>query len=308
MSAGPASSPTVDRVLQLQRTAGNAAVGRWLAREVITDIEVPSAVNHTRGTVTQDDHALRHERHQGVPFVRGAGEDASGVDPSDIRQGFIGDCFFLSPLMATARINPSKVAKMVRGPIGESPSGGSAYEVKLYNDSGDLVTHHVDDRFISNADGTPRYAQYGDRSAVGPELWVMLMEKAWAAQRGGFNNMDFGAASDGLRAVTGKSSTWHNVATENTDQIIANISQAVADGKPVVCNTPATITSPALAWATAAGISLVNAHSYNVASASKTARTIDVQNPHGRNHLPGLAVGDFRMIFEWYGILDSSVK
>jgi hypothetical protein len=84
--------------------------------------------------------------------------------------------------------------------------------------------------------------------------------------------------------------------------------RAVADGKPVVCNTPATITGPALAWATAAGISLVNAHSYNVAGANKTARTIDVQNPHGRNHLPGLAVGDFRMIFEWYGILDSSVR
>ena len=42
----------------------------------------------------------------------------------------------------------------------------------------------------------------------------MLMEKAWAAQRGGFNNIDFGMASDGLRAVTGKSSTWHNSPTE----------------------------------------------------------------------------------------------
>ena len=42
----------------------------------------------------------------------------------------------------------------------------------------------------------------------------MLMEKAWAAQRGGFNNLDFGQASDGLRAVTGKSSTWHNIAAE----------------------------------------------------------------------------------------------
>ena len=47
--------------------------------------------------------------------------------------------------MATARINPVKVAKLVRGPIGESSA--SVYEVKLDNDSGDLVTHHVDDRF-----------------------------------------------------------------------------------------------------------------------------------------------------------------
>ena len=55
--------------------------------------------------------------------------------------------------MATARINPAQGREMVRGPIGESPSGGSVYEVKLYNDSGELVTHHVDDRFVSNADG-----------------------------------------------------------------------------------------------------------------------------------------------------------
>jgi Calpain family cysteine protease len=307
MNAGPASSPTVERVLRLQRTAGNAAVGRWLARAEVSDIEIPTAVNHTHGGVLQDDHALAHIRHKGVPFVRGAGEDASGVDAGDIRQGFIGDCFFLSPLMAAARINPGKIAHMVRGPIGES-AGNSVYEVKLYDAAGDLVTHHIDDRFVSTAAGDPRYAQYGDMSALGPELWVMLMEKAWAAQRGGFNNMDFGLASDGLRAVTGKSSSWHNVGTESTDQIIANISQAVADGKPVVCNTPGTITGPALAWAAAAGISLVSGHSYNVASANATARTIDVANPHGRNHLPGLAVGNFRMIFEWYGILDASVR
>jgi hypothetical protein len=298
----------VQRVLQLQRTAGNAAVGRWLARSVIEDIEVPAAVNHTLNGVLQDDHGLRHERHRGVPFVRGAGEDASGVDASDIRQGSTGDCFFLSPLMATARINPARVWRMVRGPIGESPSGGSAYEVKLYNDAGELVKHHVDDRFVSNADGTPRYAQYGDISAQGPELWVMLLEKAWAAQRGGFNNMDFGRASDGLKAVTGKASTWHNVASESTDQILQNIWQAVQDGKPVVCNTPATITSPALAWATTNGITLISGHSYNVAGANKTAGAIDVANPHGRNHLPGLSVGNFRMIFEWYGILDESVR
>lgn len=295
-------------MLQLQRTAGNAAVGQWLARAVVSDVEVPSAVNHTHGGVLQDDSGLRHIRHAGVPFVRGAGEDASGVDANDIRQGAIGDCFFLSPLMATARINPGRIAHMVRGPIGDSPSGGSVYEVKLYDASGDLVTHHIDDRFITTAAGNPQYAQYGDMSALGPELWVMLMEKAWAAQRGGFNNMDFGMASDGLRAVTGKSSTWHNVAGETTDQIMANIWQAFHDDKPVVCNTPATITGPALAWANANGISLVSGHSYNVESANRTDREISVANPHGRNHLRGLSVGAFRMIFEWYGILDASVK
>jgi hypothetical protein len=305
VTAAGARSPALERVLQLQRTAGNAAVGRLL-REVIADVEVPAAVNHTHGGVLQDDHALAHERHAGVPFVRGEHEDASGVDASDVRQGNIGDCFFLSPLMATARINPRRISQMVRR-IGESPSGGDAYEVKLYDASGRIVTHHVDDRFVSNSDGTPRYAQYGDRSASGPELWVMLMEKAWAAQRGGFNNMDFGMANDGLMAVTGKGSTWHHVADENTDQILNNIWHAVQDGKPVIPITPGPITTPALTWAAAAGITLIPSHAYNVESANRSDREIDVANPHGRNHLRGLSVENFRMVFDWYLVGNASM-
>ncbi len=92
----------------------------------------------------------------------------------------------------------------------------------------------------------------------------MLMEKAWAAQRGGFNNLDFGQASDGLMAVTGKTGTWHHVAAETATQILENIAQAVQDGKPVIRITPGPITSPALAWATATGITLVPSHAYNV--------------------------------------------
>jgi Calpain family cysteine protease len=300
-------SPAIARVLQLQRTAGNAAVGRLL-REVIQDIEVPAAVNHTRpGAATQDDHALRHLRHRGHAFVRDRHEDASGADPSDIRQGNIGDCFFLSPLMATVRINPRRIANMVRR-IGESPSGGDAYEVKLYNADGDLVTHHVDDRFVSNADDTPAYAQYGDRASDGgQELWVMLMEKAWAAQRGGFNNLDFGQASDGLMAVSGKRSTWHRIANETSDQILNNIWQAVQDGKPVIPITPGPITTAALAWAAAARIPLVPSHAYNVERANRSDREIDVANPHGRNHLRALSPETFRMIFDWYLVSDSSV-
>ena len=114
--------------------------------------------------------------------------------------------------------------------IGESPSGGDAYEVKLYNASGDLVTHHVDDRFVTNEHGTRRRTPSTAIRAAdgGQELWVMLMEKAWAAQRGGFNNLDFGQASDGLMAVSAaRRGTWHRIATENADTILTNIAQAV---------------------------------------------------------------------------------
>jgi hypothetical protein len=257
-------------VLQLQRTAGNAAVGRWLSRAEITDVEVPAAVTTPTTASSRTITRCATSATRAPRFVRGAGEDASGVDANDIVQGFIGDCFFLSPLMATARINPSRVAKLVRGPIGQQRLRGQALQ-RLRR---------------------PRHAPH--------RRPLHLQRRRDAALRAV------------RRPVGGRPGAVGDADGEGVGGPARRLQQhglrAVADGKPVVCNTPATITGPALAWATAAGISLVNAHSYNVAGANKTARTIDVQNPHGRNHLPGLAVGDFRMIFEWSGILDSSVK
>ena len=170
---------------------------------------------------------------------------------------------------------------MVRGPIGESPTGGDAYEVKLYNAAGELVTHHVDDRFVTSGPARRRYAQYGDNSAKGPGAWVMLMEKAWAAQRGGFNNLDFGQASDGLRAVTGKSSTWHHIAAE-IDRPDPREHRAGGPGRQAGDpNHAGHDHLPAQAWAAANGITLVPSHAYNVESANRTDREIDVANPHG---------------------------
>ena len=75
---------------------------------------------------------------------------------------------------------------------------------------------------------------------------------------------------------------------------------SVSSRRPVIPITPGPITTPALTWAAAAGVSLVPSHAYNVASANRSDREIDVANPHGRNHLYGLSVENFRMVFDWY--------
>ena len=64
--------------------------------------------------------------------------------------------------------------------------------------------------------------------------------------------------------------------------------------------TPGPITTPALTWAATNGITLIPSHAYNVESANRSDREIDVANPHGRNHLRALDVANFRMIFDWY--------
>jgi hypothetical protein len=302
-AAASAPSTVAERLLLLQGQAGNAAVGRAVVARLGSGIEVPSA--------RAGDRSLRHLRHSGVAFVRGAGEDASGVNAYDVVQGAIGDCFFLSPLMSVARLNPGRIARMIRGPVGQTAVGANIYEVTLYvPEDGDWEprTFRLDDRFPSDASGRPVYAQYGDMSGQGPELWVMLMEKAWAAARGSYENIHFGSAADGLRALTGEDSDWTRVADRDSDDILDDIEDALDDGQPVICNTFQTLSTAALTRATQLGVTLTAAHSYNAAWASEEDGRLNIANPHGRNHLWNLAIADFKLFFEWYCILDESVR
>lgn len=298
----PAPRTIADRLLVLQRQAGNAAVGRAVLARLGSGIVVPSA--------RTGDRSLRHERHAGTPFVRGAGEDVSGVNAYDVVQGAIGDCFFLSPLMAVARLNPGRIARMIRGPVGQTGVGANIYEVTLYVPEGgdwEQRTFRLDDRFPTDAGGRPMYAQYGDMSGRGPELWVMLMEKAWAAARGSYQNIHFGRADDGLRALTGEDSDWTQVAGRDGDDILDDIEDALGDGQPVICNTHQTLSPAALQRANQLSVTVTAAHSYNVAWASEDAGKLHIANPHGRNHLWNLSIADFKLFFEWYCILDESV-
>ena len=61
-------------------------------------------------------------------------------------------------------------------------------------------------------------------------------------------------------------------------------------------------------WADTNNITLIPSHAYNVESANRSDREIDVANPHGRNHLRSLDVGNFRMIFDWYLVGNESMK
>ena len=178
------------------------------------------------------------------------------------------------------------------------------YEVKLYNHSGELVTHHVDDRFITNADGTPRYAQYGDRPPSGPELWVMLMEKAWAAQRGGFNNMDFGQASDGLMAVTGKSSHLaqdrHREHQPDPHRTSPRRTQTASPSSPTPRRPSPARRSPGRPRpASRSSKPLLQRRR------ARTGPTTHDRRPEPARRAttcPASPSGDFRMIFEWYRI------
>ena len=62
----------------------------------------------------------------------------------------VGDCFFLSPLMAIARINPRARERLVAADRRDGDPAANVYEVTLLRRRrGELVTYRVDDRFVT---------------------------------------------------------------------------------------------------------------------------------------------------------------
>ena len=145
--AGPRSA--AEFALALQRMGGNAAAARALSRVVR-----PDARTTTSG---QDDTALSYQRHTGSVYVQAAGEHETGINADDVVQGALGDCYFLSPVMAVARINPRKIHRLIRGPVETWADGTRIYDVDLYEGhaigSPSKRTQRISDRFVTTASG-----------------------------------------------------------------------------------------------------------------------------------------------------------
>lgn len=151
---------------------------------------------------------------------------------SDVKQGQLGDCYFLASLAAIANKKPDKIKEM----IDISKIDPAIY---FYDDL--LQTHkiHVDKKFwVTENDEFPIYAQYGSSTANKKEIWTMLIEKAWAkindcnyaniiGSNGKNRRIDFSLALTGIKAIN--ESIHSNNNKYISDRINAHILQ-----KPVV--------------------------------------------------------------------------
>ena len=302
--SGPATAAAL--ALGLQRSAGNAATAQLLQRLV-------SPQARTSAT-EQDDTGLEFRRFEGHAFVRDHGEHSSGVDADDIKQGLLGDCYFLSPLAAAARINPAKIRQLIRGPVDTQPGGARIYEVDLYEGhwigNPSKRTVRVTDRFVSTAGGDSRYAQPGDVAAgsTGGEIWVMLLEKAYAGMRGGYDKAHSGLMADGMTAVTGIDTDWESIAGRSDARVWSDIAGCVRDGKPVTIQTKQELTGDELAEARDIGYTIHAKHAYNIASVNEEWQTIDIRNPHGMNHLNGFPLVRLKRFFDYYVMSEQSFR
>ncbi|KAL3697653.1 hypothetical protein R1sor_011729 [Riccia sorocarpa] len=136
------------------------------------------------------------------------------ANASDVCQGRLGDCWFLSAVAVLTEA--SKISEVIITP--EFNEEG-IYTVRFCI-QGEWVPVVVDDWIPCEAQGKPAFAT----SRKGNELWVSILEKAYAKLHGSYEALDAGVVQDALVDLTGG-------AGEEIDMTSAHVQLDLASGR-----------------------------------------------------------------------------
>ncbi|WP_428937473.1 C2 family cysteine protease [Fontivita pretiosa] len=118
----------------------------------------------------------------------------AGPLSTDVRQGQVGDCYFLAVLASVAKVNPNLIRQSI------VDLGDGTYAVRYYFDDQPMYVRIDGDLPTGMKSGSLVYAQFGADNST----WVALMEKAYAFYRnwgGSYAGLSSGWMSEGYWAL-----------------------------------------------------------------------------------------------------------
>jgi hypothetical protein len=225
----------------------------------------------------------------GEAFIKGDG-DKDEISANDVKQGQIGDCWLMAGLMAIARSKPDYIRKMIKS------AGAGKWTVTFHfpkffgGFEEESVT--VDAKVpVVAPGGNPLFAKVGDEKDGKKELWVLLIEKAYAKTQGKYANItgsESPSSHQSMEMITGKKDI--KVDTDLTEgELLVTLATHLADGKAVTFGTIAKDHDKA-PLADSHKPRVITNHTYVLDKVDKDAKTVDLLNPWGYDDLKGLGI------------------
>lgn len=134
------------------------------------------------------------------------------IEPTDVKPGILGNEWFLSALAILAE-RPALIERLF---ITKGYNESGVYRVKLCK-NGEWVTVTVDDYFPCFPEGEPLFARNH-----GNELWVLILEKAYAKLHGNYYLLRGGYVNEALLDLTGCPSINYDLEDEYVQHFIEN--------------------------------------------------------------------------------------
>jgi len=137
------------------------------------------------------------------------------------------------------------------------------------------VSITVDGDLPTSSMGSARYGKSRDKS----ELWVGVLEKAYAQWKGGYEAIGNGGNSGAVfTALTGKPSNYYPTSTNSADAVFTTLSRATSSGKPV---TAGTFGEDQAAMYTGTGLYAWHAYTVLSTSTENGTKMVELRNPWG---------------------------
>ena len=233
----------------------------------------------------------------GKAFVKGAGDDHE-VDPHDVKQGALGDCYLIAGMAAVARADPEAIKRCIK----DNEDG--TFDVTLFlrrsrYSMPQPVTRTVDARLAVKASGKPLYAGTGDSEGGDVELWAAIIEKTVAQEKESYDLISGGNINgDGFvfagvsELLTGKGETYLRTDSMDGDDCLLHMAIALEEKTSIVASSRNLKDDEELTREANKHNVYWN-HAYAPESVDLDARTVTLQNPWGSNHVQDLPVDLF---------------
>ena len=207
------------------------------------------------------------------------------IEMDDVIQGKLGDCYFLSSVANLCKF-PSLIMKLFKT---KDTNKDGFYEIILFIDGKPQIVIVDDYLPVNKRTKQPVYAQ-----SKGKELWVMLLEKAWAKVNGGYANIISGLPCEALEFLTGLGSLAFD--TENLSdeddlneykyEIIKNVQIADKNNCLISCSTSSNPNIEKVGLVDGHAYTLVSFHQIKT-SQGKTVYLFRIRNPWSQGEWNG---------------------